>query len=46
MPRSMFSKRPLSADETDVSDLMPSQSVTVHGIVVGQLSPIKTSKKK
>ena len=41
----MSIKRSFPSDDVDVSNLIPSKAVTVHGLVVGQVSPIKTSEK-
>ena len=40
----MASKRKI-LDEFDVSTMSPSKAARVHGVVVGQLSPIKCSRK-
>ena len=40
----MMAKRKLE-NEFDISDITPSKSARVHGVVVGQISPIKSSKR-
>ena len=32
--------------EMDVSDIKPSTSATIHGVIVGELSPLKQGRKQ
>ena len=41
----MAVKRERAHDELDVSDMKPSKCATIHGMVVGSLSPVQTSKR-
>ena len=38
-------KRPASNHEMDVSEIVQCKNATVHGLVVGAISPVRTSKK-
>ena len=38
--------RPHVAAQMDVSEVASSGTGTVHGVIVGQVSPVKTSKKR
>lgn len=43
-PFSMARRKAPCDTDMELSDLTPSTSATVHGVVVGQLSPVKTSR--